>query len=133
MAGLKWSLESLLEEGMDQVYDRHVVCMEACHARLESMGIRLYPTDRRTASPTVTAAHVPEGWQWPMLNDALRAEGVGMGGSYGQLKDVVFRVGHMGNQANLELLHRGMDVLENLLRARRGDDRVYSGWREVHA
>ena len=42
---------------------------------------------------TVTAAHVPDGWQWGALNDMLRADGVGMGGSYGQLKDVVFRVG----------------------------------------
>jgi len=133
MAGLQWSLESLLDEGMEQVYDRHQVCMEACHARLERMGIRLYPADRRSAAPTVTAAYVPDGWQWEMLNDALRAEGVGLAGSYGQLKNVVFRVGHMGAQANLELVHRGMDVLENLLRSRRGEERVQNGWREVYA
>lgn len=132
LAGLKWSLESLLEEGLDQVYDRHRICMDACHARLEGMGLRLYPADRRSASPTVTAAYVPEGWQWDALNAALRAEGVGMGGSYGKLTNVVFRVGHMGTQANLELVHRGMDVLENILDSQR-DGRAYSGWREQYA
>lgn len=117
LAGLRVSTEMLFAEGMQQVYDRHIACMEACHARLEGMGLRLYPTERSMASPTVTAAIVPAGWQWEHLRERLLGEGVGLGGSYGQLENVVFRVGHMGSQANLELVHRGMDVLEHILKA----------------
>ncbi len=115
MAGLKVALDGLLAEGMDDVYRRHQDVMLACHTRLEGMGIRLYPRERRYASPTVTAAYVPDNWPWPMLDEALRAEGMAVGGSYGPLSGVVFRVGHMGSQANLELVHRGMDVLEHVL------------------
>lgn len=128
LAGLRVSLDMLFDEGLEQVFDRHTACMEACHSRLEAMGVRLYPADRRTASPTVTAAHVPSGWEWGALKDALRSEGVGMGGSYGALANVVFRVGHMGSQANLELVHRGMDVLENILH---GERAYFGGWREL--
>jgi aspartate aminotransferase-like enzyme len=118
LAGLKVALDGLLAEGLDDVFRRHQDAMLACHTRLEGMGLRLYPRDRRTASPTVTAAYVPDNYPWPLLNEALRAEGVGVGGSYGPLNGVVFRIGHMGSQANLELVHRGMDVLEWVLEQR---------------
>lgn len=119
LAGLKLSLDMLFAEGLDDVFRRHVDCMTACHVRLEGMGIRLYPEDRAFASPTVTAAYLPDGWPWPRLIEAVRAEGMGIGGSYGSLNGVVFRIGHMGNQANLELVHRGMDVLEYVVGRRR--------------
>lgn len=115
MAGLKVALEMLEEEGLEEVFRRHRDAMEACHTRVEGMNLRLYPAERSSAAPTVTAVYVPERWPWPMLNDALRAEGMVVGGSYGPLAGVVFRIGHMGSQASMELLHRGMDVLEEVL------------------
>lgn len=118
MAGLKVMLDSIHAEGLDDAFRRHNDCMLACHTRLEGMGLKLYPRDRKLASPTVTAAYVPDGWAWPVLNERLRAEGVGVGGSYGPLAGVVFRIGHMGSQANLELVHRGMDVLEEIIARR---------------
>jgi aspartate aminotransferase-like enzyme len=118
LAGLKVALDDLFAEGLECVYDRHLAVMLACHTRLEGMGVRLYPADRATAAPTVTAAYVPEGWVWQRLNERLRADGMALGGSYGPLSGVVFRVGHMGSQARLELVHRGMDVLEHVLQQR---------------
>lgn len=118
LAGLKVAVDVLFAEGLDDVFRRHADCMLACHTRLEGMGIRIYPADRNFASPTVTAAYMPSGWVWPRLNEALRAEGMGVGGSYGPLSGVVFRIGHMGNQANLELVHRGLDVLEYVIKGR---------------
>lgn len=114
-AGLKASLDALFAEGLDDVFRRHQDAMLACHTRLEGMGIRLYPADRAAASPTVTAAYLPNNWPWPRLNEALRAEGMAVGGSYGPLAGQVFRIGHMGAQASHELVHRGMDVLEHVL------------------
>ncbi len=118
-AGLKVSLDALFAEGLDDVFRRHEDAKLVCHRRLEGMGIRLYPEVRSTASPTVTAAYMPDNWPWPVLNQALRAEGMAVGGSYGALAGQVFRIGHMGSQANHELVHRGMDVLEHVLTGRR--------------
>ena len=115
-AGLKVSLDALFAEGLDDVYRRHADVMMTCHTRLEGMGIRLYPVDRNTAAPTVTAAYLPDNWPWPRLDAALRAEGMAVGGNYGPLAGQVFRIGHMGSQASHELIHRGMDVLEYVLK-----------------
>ena len=59
---------------------------------------------------------VPEGWSWPELDAALRKEGLAVGGSYGPLAGKVFRIGHMGSQADMELVKRGMDVIEKVLK-----------------
>jgi aspartate aminotransferase-like enzyme len=79
------------------------------------MGVRLFPTRDAISSPTVTAAYVPDGWTWEALDKALRAEGMAVGGNYGKLAGKVFRIGHMGSQADLALVERGMDVLEGVL------------------
>lgn len=115
MAGLEASLDSLLAEGLQQAYARHAAVAEICIARLEEMGVALWPKDVSHASPTVTAARVPDGWTWPELDKALRAKGMVVGGSYGPLADKVFRIGHMGSQADSDLVQRGMDVLATVL------------------
>jgi aspartate aminotransferase-like enzyme len=38
-----------------------------------------------------------------------------VGGSYGPLAGKVFRIGHMGSQADLALVERGMDLLEKVI------------------
>ena len=50
--------------------------------------------------------------------EALRAEGMVVGGNYGALAGKVFRIGHMGSQADLSLVRRGMDMLEMVLGTR---------------
>ncbi len=115
-AGLRVAIDGLLAEGLDNVYRRHDEAAALCRRRLVEMGIRLLPKREEIASPTVTAARVPAGWEWRALDRALRAEGVVVGGSYGPLADKVFRVGHMGSQADAGLVARGMDVLQSVLK-----------------
>ena len=51
-----------------------------------------------------------------MIGDAaLRQRGMAVGGNYGALAGKVFRIGHMGNQAKLGLVQRGMDILNELI------------------
>lgn len=119
LAGLQVSIADLLSEGLVEVYRRHRDAMEICHRRLTAMGVKLYPADLDSASPTVTAAYLPDGWSWPRLNQALRDEGMAVGGNYGPLAGQVFRIGHMGTQADITLVQRGMDVLEYVLERRR--------------
>lgn len=117
LAGLHVALDLLLAEGLDGSYTRHDEVAAFCRQRLQEMGVQLYPADERFSAPTVTAAHIPHGWSWPQLNVALRKRGMAVGGNYGPLAGKVFRIGHMGNQADMVLVRRGMDVLEEVLKA----------------
>lgn len=115
LAGLQASLDALLNEGLDQVYARHASVAAYCRQRLQELGIKLWPRSEEIAAPTVTAAHLPAGWDWPTFDQRLRAAGMAVGGNYGPLAGKVFRIGHMGVQANQALIQRGMDQLAAIL------------------
>ncbi len=115
MQGLHVATSLLLAEGMEAVLARHDQVAAYCRARLTDMGIRLFPASAAICSPTVTAAHLPDGWTWPQLDAALRQQGMAVGGNYGPLAGKVFRIGHMGSQAEMGLVVRGMDVLAGVL------------------
>ncbi len=96
---------------------RHERVARFCRARLAALGLQLYGAPE-LASPTVTAVLVPPAWQWPELRARLLEEGLELGGSYGPLKDRVMRVGHMGSQADMELVAAALDRLEKVLRSK---------------
>ncbi len=116
LAGLQVALQLLFEEGLEDAYARHATVAAHCRRLLAELGIRIYPRSEAISSPTVTAAYVPDGWSWPALDAGLRRHGMAVGGSYGPLAGKVFRVGHMGSQATMELVGRGMAVLAEVLR-----------------
>ena len=116
LAALQKGCQLLLDEGLANVYARHKAVAVYCRQRLAGMGIALFPRREEIASPTVSAAHIPEGWTWPDFDAALRARGMVVGGNYGLLAGKVFRIGHMGNQARMSLVARGMDVLAEVVR-----------------
>ena len=109
------SLKSLLEEGLENSFRRHNETAVYCRSRIASMGLELYAREEELASPTVTAVRIPSGWTWPRLDASLREHGMAVGGSYGQLAGKVFRIGHMGSQADIGLVRKGMDILEEVL------------------
>jgi aspartate aminotransferase-like enzyme len=117
MAGLEIAARRLLDEGLPSVFERHASVAAYCRERLQSMGVELFPAREAICSPTVTAAKIPAGWTWPALDQALRARGLVVGGSYGPLFGKVFRIGHMGTQADRELVEQGMDVLAEVLKS----------------
>ena len=65
--------------------------------------------------PTVTAVKVPAYTTWERLDRDLRTQGMAVGGNYGRLAGRVFRLGHMGSQANMNLLKEAMDILETVV------------------
>ncbi len=115
-AAMNLSLRSLLDEGLKNSFRRHAEVAAYCRSRIASMGLELYAKDERISSPTVTAIKVPLGWSWEQLDERLREEGMAVGGSYGKLAGKVFRIGHMGSQADMELVKGGMDVLAKVLK-----------------
>jgi aspartate aminotransferase-like enzyme len=112
MAVLHKATQVLLSEGLAASYERHVVVSAYCRERLVKMGLTLFPAENAIPSPTVTAVQVPTGIQWPELDGRFRQHGLVVGGSYGPLAGKVFRLGHMGSQADMDLVGRALDVIE---------------------
>jgi aspartate aminotransferase-like enzyme len=119
VAALELASNRLFDEGLQAVFKRHRDVAALCRGRLRAMGVELYPKSEAICSPTVTAARIPPGWTWPDLDLALRARGMVVGGSYGPLAGKVFRIGHMGSQADGEFVGRGMDLLQEILEGKR--------------
>jgi aspartate aminotransferase-like enzyme len=115
MAALRASLTSILEEGLENVFARHAKGAALCRKLAREMGIRLYPVSEDICSPTVSAFYVPQGWTWEEFDRALRERGLAVGGNYGPLAGKVFRIGHMGSQADESLIARGMEIVGDVL------------------
>ncbi len=116
LASLRVALKMLLDEGLGRAYARHAEVAAYCRQRLRAMNVRIFPKSEASSSPTVTAAYVPGGWTWERLDAALRGRGMVVGGNYGPLAGKVFRIGHMGSQANKALVQQGMDLLVEVLK-----------------
>lgn len=114
IAGLKVACDLVLTEGLDRVIARHAEVADYCRRRVRDIGLELYQRQDETASPTVTAVRVPAGLDWQTLDARLRERGVVLGGSWDELSGHVFRIGHMGSQADMELVKAGLDVLSSV-------------------
>jgi aspartate aminotransferase-like enzyme len=110
-AGLNAGTEAILKEGLDACFKRHAEVAAFCRQRLVEIGYTLFPAPNAVPSPTVTAANVPEGIMWADFDARLRKHGLVAGGSYGPVAGKVFRLGHMGTQADMGLIQKALDVL----------------------
>jgi aspartate aminotransferase-like enzyme len=115
VAALEVATGLLLKEGLENVYARHEKVADYCRRRLVEMGLSLFPAPGAVPSPTVTAVYVPEGISWSVLDQRFRLHGLAVGGSYGPLADKVFRIGHMGSQADFRLVQQALDVIERVV------------------
>ncbi len=111
IAALNAGAELILREGLDACFARHEAVAEQCRKGLADAGIALFPAKGAVPSPTVTAAIVPEGASWEDFDARLRAEGLVLGGSYGPMAGKVFRMGHMGSQADEGLVRQALGVI----------------------
>jgi aspartate aminotransferase-like enzyme len=115
IAALNVACKLLLDEGLENAIQRHADVARYCRRRVREMGLELFPRDEGFCAPTVTAVRVPEALGWEELDRRLRARGVVVGGSLEKLAGVVFRIGHMGSQAQMDVVRRGMDALEEAI------------------
>jgi aspartate aminotransferase-like enzyme len=115
LAQLRRACALVEAEGMEACFERHRAVAAYCRERLTGMGVQLFPVAGATCSPTVTAALVPDTTTWARLDAGTRARGVVFGNNFGPLEDKVFRVGHMGSQAEREMVRQALDVLEEVL------------------
>jgi aspartate aminotransferase-like enzyme len=60
---------------------------------------------------------VPEATTWKILDRKFREHGLVVGGNYGPLTGKVFRLGHMGHQANMILANKAIEVMEKVFKS----------------
>jgi len=102
---LDTALKMLLEEGLDNVFARHDRTAEAARRAVRSWGLEVQCADPASFSSVLTAVRMPEGHS----ADGLRATilekfNMSLGNGLGQLKDRVFRIGHLGDISELQLI-----------------------------
>jgi len=115
VAGLNAGAELILEEGLSNSFKRHADVARFCRKQLMEMGLTLFPSADAVPAPTVTAVNVPQGTTWPEFDAKLRRQGLVVAGSYGPLAEKVFRLGHMGTQADLDLVKQALEVIKKVL------------------
>jgi aspartate aminotransferase-like enzyme len=111
VAALYTAAGLLLDEGLENSFNRHDAVARFCRQRLVDMGVELFPAPGAIPSPTVTAAVIPEGFTWDTWDRRLRKQGLVVAGSYGPLAEKVFRLGHMGTQADRVLVKQALEVI----------------------
>jgi serine---pyruvate transaminase len=96
VVGLDVALGLLLDEGLDQAFERHARLGRACRAGVKAMGLELFsPDDDRSA--VVTAINAPDGIDSSELVQTLRdRHGIVLAPGQGPLKGKIFRIGHIG-------------------------------------
>jgi pyridoxamine--pyruvate transaminase len=98
--GLDAALDLYLAEGPERVWARHALTAAACRAGVLAMGLKLWPADERTASPTTTAVRIPGTLEDAALRAAARARyGVVFSSGRGETLGKLVRIGHMGPTA----------------------------------
>ena len=115
VAALKVASRIILDEGLEAAFARHERVARQCRAGLSELGLALWTAPQATNSPTVTAVKIPPGFTWPEWRDALAARGLIVGGSFGPMNGKVFRLGHMGPQANAAKIDAALEVMAQTL------------------
>ena len=96
VAALDVALGLLLDEGLENAFERHVRLGRAARAGAKAMGLELFsPDDDRSA--VVTAVRSPDGIDSGEIISAVRNRfGMTLANGQGDLKGKIFRIGHIG-------------------------------------
>lgn len=114
--GLKRALENLEEEGLENRIKRHRTLAKATREAIKAMGLDLF-ADEAHASNTVTAMKIPDGLTDDDIRGGLKRDyGILIAGGQDQVRGKIFRIGHMGNVNQKDLLSV-LDALEKILKS----------------
>lgn len=103
--GLDAAVDMLLEEGLENVFARHDRFAEATRRAVRAWGLEVQCQDPRHYSSSLTAVRVPEGHSANALRATILEKfNMSLGNGLGQLNDRVFRIGHLGDLGDLQLV-----------------------------
>lgn len=109
------ALRVILEEGLDNCFERHRKNHLALKAGLEALGFE-YSADPHHQLPMLNAVKIPEGVEDAVIrNGLLNRFGIEIGGGLGAFKGKVWRIGIMGHAARQNNVLTFLAALEQLL------------------
>jgi alanine-glyoxylate transaminase/serine-glyoxylate transaminase/serine-pyruvate transaminase len=102
--GLREALRMLREEGLPNVYRRHLRHADATRAAVRAWGLDIFCEEPAEYSPVLTAVLMPDGHDADRLRQTiLEAFDMSLGSGLGRLAGRVFRIGHLGHFNDLML------------------------------
>jgi len=102
--GLREALRMLLEEGLDNVLERHRHLADGTRAAVRAWRLPLLANDAARASNSLTAVVVDQVDSNKVVKVAAERLNLALGVGLGQLRGRVFRIGHLGSLNELEVL-----------------------------
>ncbi|MFW5900814.1 MAG: pyridoxal-phosphate-dependent aminotransferase family protein [Halodesulfurarchaeum sp.] len=112
---LEASLDRLLAEGLETVYERHTRAAEQCRERGREIGLEPYPSSTDLCSPTVTAFKV-EGQANEVQRRLAGKHDIVIATSLGNVANDIIRIGHMGYNADQDRVEQTMEALADVMR-----------------
>ena len=103
----------IMEEGLEQRFERHKRIGRAFRAALSAVGFSLF-TQEPFWADTLSVALYPEGLEDRRFRSLYLENGVVVAGGLAQTSGRVFRMGHMGN-LTVEQVYFALDALEKTL------------------
>jgi len=111
--GLRAAIQELLEEGLENRLRHYRRMAGACRAAVKGMNLNLLPPEE-VASNTLTAILAPEGVSADDIRKGVKENRYAFAGGQEHLKGKVFRIGHIGNLTEEDLVS-ALGVLEKVL------------------
>lgn len=103
--GLDEALDMLLEEGLDNVFARHARFAEGVRRAVKAWGLELLAEKPEEQSNVLAAVVLPDGVDSNALIEHTERElNLALGNGLGPLNGRVFRIGHLGDLNELEVL-----------------------------
>ena len=113
--GLDEAINNILEEGIEEVLERHKIIGNATREALKDYGLKLYL--KNGYSNTVTAVEIPEEIGAEKLkNHLLTRYNLMMSTSLDEYKNKVLRIGHMGENARVEKITCVLDIIDKAIK-----------------
>jgi alanine-glyoxylate transaminase / serine-glyoxylate transaminase / serine-pyruvate transaminase len=102
--GLREAISILHEEGLEQVFQRHLRLSEATRRAVGAWGLELLCLNPAEYSPSCTAVLLPEGFnEVEFRTIVLEHYNLSLGAGLGKVAGRVFRIGHLGDLNDLML------------------------------
>ena len=103
--GLAEAIDMLNEEGLENVFARHLRHSAATRKAVEAWGLEVQCTVESEHSPVLTAVRVPDGVDADNLRSVILSEcDTSLGNGLSKVQGRVFRIGHLGDINDVTLL-----------------------------
>jgi alanine-glyoxylate transaminase/serine-glyoxylate transaminase/serine-pyruvate transaminase len=102
--GLDEAINILTEEGLENVFNRHIRFAEASRIAVNAWGLEILCKNPKEYSSSLTAVLVPEGYDADSLRKIILDDyNMSLGTGLAKLAGKVFRIGHLGDFNELML------------------------------